>query len=360
MSGPEAPLVTVAIATYNGIELLPTVLESLQRQTFRDFRTVVVDDASSDHTVAWLAEHWPHVHVVVHPRNRGVTAALNSCLEAGSASEYVLLLNNDVELDPSCVQELVSTIQADPRAAVVQAKLLDFTRRDLLDGAGDSYSWAGIPHRRGQGEVDRGQYDDLTEVFGACAAAALYRRSALQSVGSFDERFFALCEDIDWSFRALLAGYNCRYAPSARVYHIGSASLGPRVSEMTLYHNWRNQIWTVVKNYPASAILHHAPDLLMGFGASVYVAARHRCPLTWLRAVGDALRGMPHMLRSRGEIQRARVCEISDLERVIDSGARKLSWWLTGEGRRTAPAANRGSDRRDADVATRSSRSGPS
>jgi GT2 family glycosyltransferase len=340
MSEAQPPL-TVAIATYNGAQLLETVLASLERQTFTDFRTVVVDDASTDDTLAWLRERWPAVETVVHPENRGVTAALNSCFAAGAGSEFVVLLNNDVELDPRCLEELVAAMRADPGVAVAQAKLLDFSRRELLDGTGDTYSWAGVPHRRGQGEVDEGQYDELEEVFGACAAAAIYRGAAIERVGGFDEQLFALCEDIDWSFRARLAGDRCRYAPAAVAYHIGSASLGPRVSEFTLYHNWRNQLWVVAKNYPATALMRHLPDLLMGLIASAYVAVRHRCVGVLLRAWRDALRGLPGVLQKRRQIQRARRSSLSDLDAVIDSAGRKLRWWLTGSGRSTAPAARR-------------------
>jgi hypothetical protein len=291
--------------------------------------------------VQWLAEHWPAVETVVHAENRGVAAALNSCVAAGEGSEFVLLLNNDVELDRGCIDALVRALQSHGDVAVAQAKLLDFSRRELLDGTGDSYSWAGVPHRRGQGELDEGRYDELPEVFGACAAAALYRRSSLEEVGGFDEQFFALCEDIDWSFRARLRGYRCRYVPGAVVYHIGSASLGPRVSEFTLYHNWRNQIWVIAKDYPAAALARHAPDLLMGLLASLYVAVRHRCVGVLLRAWRDALRGLPHVLEKRRAIQSTRTCTSRQLNAVIDSGTRKLRWWLTGGGRSTAPAARR-------------------
>lgn len=328
------PAVTVAIATYDGRRLLETVLSSLATQTFRDFRTVVVDDASSDDTVEWLRENWPAVQVIVHPQNRGVTAALNSCVNAAVGSEFVLLLNNDVELEAQCIERLVTDLREHPEASAAGAKLLDFERRELLDGTGDLYSWAAIAHRRGQGEVDRGQYDELLDVFGACAAVALYRSSALKAVGPFDEQFFALCEDVDWAFRAQLAGYSCRFTPSAIAYHIGSASLGPRFSEFTLYHNWRNEIWLVAKNYPVGALIRHAPDLLIGLASMVAVAIRHRCVGALLRAWRDALRGLPQALRKRREIQRRRVRSRPELEHVIQGGLAKIiEWSVLGRGR---------------------------
>lgn len=332
---------TVAIATYNGRELLATVLDSLERQSTADFRTVVVDDASTDGTPAWLAERWPQVELLVQAENRGVTAALNRCLAARGGSEFVLLLNNDVELEASCIERLLSDMRSHPEAAAAQAKLLDFTRRELLDGAGDSYSWAGLAHRRGQGEQDSGQYDELREVFGVCAAAAIYRSSALERVGPFDDQLYAYYEDTDWAFRARLAGFTCRFVPEARVFHIGSASLGPRVSNFTLYQNWRNQIWVVVKNYPRAALFRHLPDLAMGVLATLYVAIRRGSLRVWLRAWRDALKGLRPVLGKRRAIQAARADDASALDGVIDSAWSKLRWWLVGSGRATAPTASR-------------------
>ncbi len=337
----SAQAVTVAILTYNGTELLDTVLDSLVGQSFRDFRTVVVDNGSTDGTGAWLAAHWPDIEVVSLPENVGVTAGLNRCLAAAEGSEFALLLNDDVELDARCIKELVADLRTHPRAAAAGAKLLDFSRRELLDGAGDTYSWAGIAHRRGQGEPDRGQYDALPDVFGVCGAAAMYRGAALAQVGEFDAQLYAYCEDTDWCFRARLAGFGCRFVPAARVYHIGSASMGKRVSEFTLYQNWRNQIWLVAKNYPAAALARHLPDLLLGVGATSYVAVRHRAVKVWLRAWRDALRGLPRVLGKRRAIQRARRAGAAELAPVVESGFSKLWWWVAGSGRSTAPAARR-------------------
>jgi GT2 family glycosyltransferase len=336
-----ASKVTVAILNYDGRQMLEVVVPSvLAARGAEQARVLVLDNGSSDDSVAYMRSTWPTVEVLEIPSNIGVAAALNRAAEA-ARSEFVLLLNNDVELEPDCIEALLSALLRDAHVAVAQAKLLDFTRRELLDGTGDTYSWAGIAHRRGQGEFDSGQYDEAQDVFGACGAAAMYRRSALQEVGGFDEQFFAICEDVDWSFRARLAGYGCRYVPGAVVYHIGSASLGPRVSEFTLYHNWRNQIWVITKNYPAAALLLHLPDLLMGVAASLYVAIRHRCLGVLLRAWRDALRGLPGAREKRRVIQRDRRAGLAELEAVIDSGPRKLWWWLTGSGRSTAPAARR-------------------
>ena len=312
-----AARLTVGIATYNGRRLLEVVLPSLREQSFTGFRVVVVDDASSDDTAEWMAANWPDVELVVHPHNRGVTAALNTCLRAGERSELVALLNNDVELHRDCLAEMVVALEEHPEAGVSCAKLLDFHDRSRLDGAGDTYTWGGEANRRGQGEVDRGQYDVAREVFSACGAAAVYRHDALEEVGLFDERLFALYEDVDWCYRAQLAGWSCRYVPTALAYHMGSATLGKGASDFALFHNWRNAIWVIAKNHPARALVRHAPAIALVQARNLAIALRRGKGRLWLRVWQAALAGMPSVLRERKRVQRARVRPLTELDALI-------------------------------------------
>jgi GT2 family glycosyltransferase len=313
-------LLTVAIATYEGRELLETALPSLAGQSFRDFRVLVVDNASEDETVEWLRERWPEVEVVVHERNLGVTASLNTCLRM-SRTALVGLFNNDIELDPHCLQELVDAMHEHPAAGWACAKLIDFHQRDVLDGAGDVFSWLASAERRGHGQRDRGQYDEPRAIFGACGAAAVYRRSALEDVGPFDEDFFAIYEDVDWDLRAHLAGFDCRYVPSAVVYHMGGATIGSGLTDFACYQQWRNTLWIIAKDLPADALLRHAPQLLLGQLIVLATAVRDRRLGVWLRAWRDALRAMPNVMRKRREVQARRRVELSGLEAVIEGGA---------------------------------------
>jgi GT2 family glycosyltransferase len=313
--GGPTPRVTVAIANYNGRELLHGALQSLDVQTFEDLCVLVVDDGSTDDSVAWLRTSRPGVELIAQA-NRGVTAALNVCLSA-PRTELVMLLNNDVELHPDCVGELVAALDAHPQAGSATVKLLDFHRRDVLDGAGDVLTWAGSGHRRGHGEPDRGQYEQARPIFGACAAAALYRRSALDTVGLFDEDFGAFCEDTDWALRAQLAGLDCRYVPSAVAYHMGSATLGAGLTDFTRYQLWRNAVWMLVKGLPVSVALRHSHQLLLGQLVNLAVAIRDRKLGIWLRAWRDALRGLSRMLEHRRAIQRARRMSPRELEARI-------------------------------------------
>src|SRR5687767_2868597 len=191
-----APKVSVVIPSWNGREQLNGVLESLEAQHCRDFETIVVDNGSDDDTVPFLMSEWPSVRVLSLSENEGFAAAVNHGIER-SSGEYVALVNNDVELEPNWIEITASVLDGHPQAGSVASKLLEWSRRNVLDGAGDLVGWDGYCVRRGKGQRDRGQYDSSPRVLSACAAAALYRRSALDDVGLFDVGFFAYIEDVD-------------------------------------------------------------------------------------------------------------------------------------------------------------------
>ncbi len=307
---------TAVILSYDGRHLLEMALPSFAAQTHADHEVLVVDNGSSDGTVAWLGEHWPAVRVLALERNAGVTAALNRGVEA-ARGEFVGLFNNDIELDPGCLAELVRALEAHPQAGSAAPKLLDFHRRDVLDGAGDVFDWAGTGWRRGHGEADRGQYDEPQAIFGACGGAALYRRCAFEAVGPFYEPFFAFIEDVDWSFRAQLAGLSCRYVPTAVAYHMGSATIGRGMSAFTRYQLTRNSLWLIARDYPASALVRHTPRLAYVQAASLASAWYDGQLDAWWRGWRDAVRGLPAALSDRRGVQRRRRVGVRGLEAVV-------------------------------------------
>ena len=219
------PRVAVLVPNYNGIDLLPKLVASLQAQTYADWHLIIADDASTDASVALVTERWPDVTVLAQPINRGFAANVNSGLRAVTA-EYVAILNSDVELEPDWLHWLVWTLDGHAGAASATGKTLLAGDHTVLDGAGNQMRWSGAATRRGHGSVDRGQYDSPCEVISACAGFALYRRTAFDAVGLFDEDLVAYYEDVDWGLRAQLAGLRCRYEPRALAYHVGSATHG--------------------------------------------------------------------------------------------------------------------------------------
>ena len=313
-----SPRISVVIPNWNGREWLDLVLPSLERQRFRDFEAIVVDNGSTDGSAAHVRERWPWVQVLALERNVGFAAGVNRGIEP-SRGEYVALVNNDMELHEDFLGALVAELDSNPGAASATAKMLTLGVRDVIDGTGDVLRWSGVVMPRGRGERDAGQYDAPAEVFSACGGAALYRRSAFDEVGPFDEAFFAQMEDVDWGFRARLLGHGCRYVPAAVAYHAGSASMqgGERPDPWFWGLSVRNCIWMWAKCYPGGAVARHAHLLLAHELAGLYFALREGMARAQLRAWRDALRGLPRVVRQRRTIQASRRIGRAELEQVI-------------------------------------------
>ena len=311
----DAPHVSVVVLSYNGEELLPLVLSSLRRQTFPDFSVTIVDNGSEDESVALLRRDWPEVEIVRLERNVGVAGALNRGIEATSG-ELVALLNNDVELDPGWMTELVDAMVGHPEVASASGKMLRFAERDVIDAAGDTMRWSGAFVNRGTGERDRGQYDRAEPIFSACAGAAMYRRSALGDIGLFDEDFVAYMEDADWGFRAQLRGQGSWYSPHAIAFHMRGATTGRRKGTyMSLQR--RNQLWLIAKNFPAAALIRHLPQIVTVNLALLVQDARAGLLGSTLRGWWAALVGMPRVMRKRRDIQARRTVGVAALDALV-------------------------------------------
>ncbi len=317
------PRVTVVIPNWNGERFLSSCLGSLREQSFEDFETILVDNGSTDGSVAFVERNYPEVRVLPLGENRGFSAAVNAGIRASHA-EYVALLNNDTETDPRWLEALVEAADGYPEAGFFASKLVDFDDRRILDGAGDVLRRSGLPYRLGHGEPDRGQYDEVTFVFGACAGAAMYKRSMLDDVGLFDEDFFANCEDGDLSFRAQLAGYRCLYVPGSVVYHMGSATFGKR-SPTAVRLGTRNSLCLLVKNLPTPLVPGYLPFVAAGQLSRLIVTASTSTLGAHLEGLTGALRLLPLMLRKRRDIQKHRRVPIAYIRRLLKESSRTAS-----------------------------------
>ncbi len=316
--------VTAAVLNYDGRELLEVILPSLERQTYRDFEVVVVDNGSTDDSVEYLRRHWPAVRVVsAGTENIGVSAALNLAV-ATANGEFVALLNNDIELDPHWLGELVGALDRHPEAATVAGKLLNYFRREEIDAAGDIFTRSATAFGRGSGERDVGQYALEEEVFAPTAGAALYRREAFADVGAFDESFFAYFEDVDWGLRAQLAGYRSWYVPGAVGYHMGSRTTRPTINIRYYELQHRNTLALLVKDVPLGFAVRNAHHVLAHHVLGLIYSARAGLLKPHLSAIAGALRATPGWLKQRRSILGARRIPLAEFDRFVSARRRSV------------------------------------
>lgn len=318
-SSPEirSPRVSVIIVNWNGRRLLQTCLGALKMQSFADYETVLVDNGSTDGSVEFVREHFQGVDVIALPNNRGFSHASNVGIQR-ARGEYVATLNNDAEADASWLGQLVTALEANPQIGFCASKMLLHRDRDLADACGDFYTVEGIPGKIGHLEpADR--YTVPREVFGACAGAAIYRRSMLEELGGFDEDFFIVHEDSDLSFRAQLMGYGCLYVPTAMVNHHLSATLGEQ-SDIAAYHAQRNAEFVFFKNMPTALLLKYLPLHLLTDLLLMVRYLRHRQALVFVKAKLHVLAMMPKILEKRHRIQQVRRASTAEIDRLLVKG----------------------------------------
>ncbi|MFO7632957.1 MAG: glycosyltransferase family 2 protein [Caldilinea sp.] len=311
-----APFASVIVPNYNGVRHLPVVLDALHGQTFQDFEVIVVDDASRDDSVALLESNHPDVRLIANRHNAGFAQSCNTGA-AAARGRIIVLLNSDTEPAPTWLEELVKVFVANPQAATVTSKLLLFDRRHTLHTTGDMLGVDGIPRNRGVWETDQGQYDGAAHVFSGCGGATVYRREVWQALGGFDEGFWMYLEDVDFGFRARLAGWDAVFAPRARVYHHISASGGDVLAS---YYVGRNTIWMIAKNMPRFLLRRNVFAILAGQLAVTLDALRNfqgEAARARLRGQIAGLLGLPRQLQKRRAIQPRRQIDDEELARML-------------------------------------------
>jgi len=251
---------TIIIPNYNGLKFMDECIRSLNAQTYPNFRTLVVDNGSTDGSVEWLKEH--QIDTIFLPENTGFSGAVNVGIKAAD-TPYVLLLNNDVRVDEYFVAEMVRAIGQSERIFSVSSRMIQMYHPDRLDDAGDMYSLLGWAYQRGVGR-DLTHYRRSSRVFSACAGAAIYRREVFEEIGYFDEMHFAYLEDIDVGYRARIAGYDNIYCPAALVWHVGSGTSGSKYNSFKVKLAARNNVYLNYKNMPCLQLIINAIPIAAG------------------------------------------------------------------------------------------------
>jgi GT2 family glycosyltransferase len=317
------PEISIIVVNWNGKPLLNDCLVPLLRQTHAACELILVDNGSSDGSVDWVRTEFSQINLVQLSSNQGFTGGNLAGVEA-ARGQFIALLNNDTRADERCLDELLLPMVRDSRIGISAAKLL-LDGSAAINSAGIGLTTAAVGFDRGYGE-DSSLYALPEQVFGACAAGVLYRRSMLEEIGFLDNDFFLYGEDVDLSFRAQIAGWKCVYVPTAIVYHKLNTT-ARKLSDVHVYYHTRNLEFVWVKNMQTKLMLrylHH--KIFQEFGAFCYLCLRHGKWRPFFRAKKDALKLLPLMLRRRREIQRRRQVSNEYIQSMLTSVFNKA--WL--------------------------------
>jgi GT2 family glycosyltransferase len=303
------PLVSVIIlAGPQALAHLQTCLSSVLAQTYPKLEVILVDNHQQDDLAEFIEQSFPQVNLISPDKPLGFDAANNLAMKQANG-EFLFLLNDDTEMESDCVAECVSVIMRSDRIAAVVPKMRLFYLRSFLNSIGNSLYRNGQSCDNFVGYLDVGQFDDTDQVFSACFGAALLRSSVVEQIGYLDEAYSFYFEDMDWSYRARLSGYDVVAVPRAVVYHKFNASMGelPSTFKLGLVARnrmrfiWKNlnlrRAWRFTRIYLAETLRH------IGWATDKGVADIVR---TYRQSWWQWLRSLPNLAIARRQTRRLR------------------------------------------------------
>ncbi len=336
------PTVSFVVVNYNGGELLAACLASIRAQTLSDHEVIVVDNGSTDGSERGAAEIDPRIRLLRYEENLGFAEGSNRGIRE-CRGRYVALVNNDAVLESDWATLLVAALEADASRGAAAGRVLRMHEPERLDCAGfEFYSCVS--------SFDYGDWpaDALASVnhrpFGAVAAAAMYRRAALDRVGLFHPEYFCYYEDTDLAVRLVLFGYDTVYVDEAVARHVGSATRGLR-SDFHVYHLRRNAEYLFWIDMVGVLTLTQLPYHVVFEVGALAAAARRGQAMVVLRAKRDALKRLPFMWRARRCLARKLKAEggLGPARHRLLERMRIGFPWVRWTGRQSAIDAGRGS-----------------
>ena len=289
---------TIVIPNYNGINYIEKCLRTLEGEPAY---IIVVDNGSTDGSRQIVQEKFPQVELICLEKNYGFCRAVNVGI-AECKTTYVILLNNDTEVQPGFVRELEKPMERHPEVFSGSAQMRNMHSPELIDDAGDYYCALGWAFAYGK-DKPAGDYQRKRRIFAACGGAAIYRRKVFDEIGCMDENHFAYLEDIDLGYRARIHGYINLYIPEAVVYHAGSGASGSRYNGFKVALTSKNSIYLAYKNMLPVQIFLNLPFLLAGFTVKTVFFMRKGFGWTYLKGL---CRGIVLCLSKEGRAHKVR------------------------------------------------------
>lgn len=246
--------IAIVILNWNGKKLLQQFLPSITEYSNLSYVTIyVADNASTDNSISFLKENYPHINIIKNKKNYGFAKGYNIALQHIKADIYALV-NSDIEVTKNWLNPIINIFKTQPNCAAVQPKILDFNIKNQFEYAGAGGGFVdslGYPFCRGRIfnylETDTQQFNDEISIFWASGACLFIRSEIYHNLGGFDEDYFAHQEEIDLCWRIKNENYNIKYCGKSTVYHVGGATLKEANPRKT-FLNFRNSLFTLTKN----------------------------------------------------------------------------------------------------------------
>jgi GT2 family glycosyltransferase len=326
--------IAVIVLNYNRKDLLEKCLKSLGNVEYQDFEVIIVDNGSEDGSAGFVEQQFPSVRLLRVGYNSGYCRGNNIGIKYALKNNFegLLLLNNDTEVDPLFLQEIIKPLDIGKKIGMVAPKILFIKDKETIDSAGFLITPDGMGKNKYSESKDDGEIR-LEEVFCPSGAAQFFTKYLLLDVIEngqfFDEDFVFYYEELDLGWRARLRGWQCMYTSKSIVYHYGSATGGQYSSFFAFFSN-RNLFYNIIKNYPSFRYVWKAvmlsllryPLLIIGifFKKGIGNEIKKNGSLfgmvgIFLKSLKDVIKKFPLMIGKRRKIQKRKLVENSEIKR---------------------------------------------
>jgi GT2 family glycosyltransferase len=315
--------VSIIIPCWNGEKWIEKCFSSIRGQTYKDLELIVIDNGSMDRSIAVMQDSFQDLKpmIIENPSNYGFAKAMNQGIDAAKG-EFIFALNLDVVLEPDYIEKLVGAFD-DPKIGSATGKLYRFPEmfggKKIIDTTGHVFLAERSVLNRGMLQEDHGQFDDQKQIFGVCAAAAMYRREMLEGVKMgkeyFDEDYFAYYEDVDLDWRAINAGWKSVFVPEAVGFHAKRAFAKKLDKEMRIISN-RNKYLTIVKN---DSLINYMIDLpvIAAHDLDYLFYSHFRDYRLFFRNLLKKFLSTPLALRKRSKLKNKRIITAREFRKYI-------------------------------------------
>jgi hypothetical protein len=331
----DAPLVYVIVVNYNGGEYLKTCLSSIEKQTYPNYKTIVIDNASTDNSEEYIRQYFPRITLIQAKKNLGFAQGNNLAIKSAidQKTDYVFLVNNDTELESDLVEKLIKTAEHDDSIGIVGPAVFDLKNKKSLQEMGmaiDKFGYA----------LALKSHSDKNCVFFVSGCAIMIKSELISRMGFFDESYFMFAEDLDLCWRSMLAGYKIIVNENARIYHASGGSISGGVIKSSSYATnsqrvflrEKNTVRTLIKNYDFSNLVKIVP---------FYFALLFFETIFWLcilkpdvsknifKAIFWNLKMLPNTFKQRAVVQNLRKIKDDELVMKMIDGYCKLRVFRT-------------------------------
>ncbi|KKR10655.1 MAG: putative glycosyltransferase [Candidatus Woesebacteria bacterium GW2011_GWA1_39_21] len=309
------PKISIIISNLNGVrlKLLDDCLNSLTKPNYPNWELFVVDNNSDDESVLYLQKRFQKLkncHVIKNKVNM-YSQGLN--LGAKHAKgKYLAYFNNDVAIDKNYFRYVINKLESDSSIAILQGKLLNYYKRNIIDSAGETMDKFGNPITIGSGETDRGQYNNENEILSASGSACVIKKDIFQKIGHYGPEYGIGYEDMDIALRARSMGYKVVRFPKAVVFHKrASTDLAPFIRTKVKWHFNKNRLSTMIKNYPLSLLITSLPFTIMLYvfigSWECLVHGNWKIGLTRFTSIGWVISNISKIIQRRNAIKKVTV-----------------------------------------------------